>query len=135
MLIGVAVEMPSMSNDYTMIHVPDTDPEPSAASGTLNVNLVDLLECTEMRPRVWYLSPGDAMSHHRQAEQEEFYYVLEGPGQILIDGETHTVPEGTAIRIPPDTPRQIRNDTDRDHAWLVVGAPPVEDDGIVLTDD
>lgn len=121
-----------MAPEYSMVHVPDIDPKPSAGSGTLNVNLVELLGCTDMRPRVWFLSPGDAMSHHRQAEQEEFYYVLEGPAQIQIGDEFLTVEEDSAIRIPPETPRQIRNETDRDHAWLVIGAPPVEDDGIVF---
>ena len=31
----------------------------------------------------------------------EVYYVLEGSGQIVLDGETHEVRPGTAILIPP----------------------------------
>lgn len=85
-----------------------------------------------MRPRVWDLAPGDAMSFHRQREQEEFYYVLSGPARIRIGDETHEIPEQTAMRIPPETPRQIINDTDHDHRWLVVGAPPTENDGEVI---
>ena len=48
-----------------MVGVDDVEPEPSAASGTDHVDLVEYLGCTEMHPKVWYLSPGDAMSYHR----------------------------------------------------------------------
>lgn len=68
------------------------------------------------------------MSYHRQHEQEELYYVLKGPARIRIRDERMDVPEGTAIRIAPETPRQVFNDTDQEHRWLIVGAPPTEDD-------
>ena len=112
-----------------MVQVDDVEPKPSQVSGTSHVSLVEQLGTTEMRPKVWYLSPGDALSHHRQTEQEEFYYVLSGPGQIRIDDELVSVEEGTAIRVPPETPRQVRNDTEGEHVWLIIGAPNVEDDG------
>ena len=127
-----------MSGEYSMVQVNDVDPKPSASSGTDHVDLVEQLGCTEMRPKVWYLSPGDAMSYHRQTEQEEFYYVLEGPGRMKIDGELVDVPEGTAIRIPPETNRQVLNDGEEGedgHVWLVVGAPPATDDGRPASDD
>lgn len=126
-----------MAARYRMVQVDDIAPEPSAGSGTLHVDLVEELGCTEMRPKVWYLSPGDAMSFHRQTEQEEFYYVLDGPGRIKIgaDEEIHDVPTGSAICIPPETPRQVLNDTEDEHVWLVVGAPPTTDDGRPPFDD
>ncbi|MEM4781962.1 MAG: hypothetical protein QXG03_10445 [Halalkalicoccus sp.] len=58
--------------------------------------------------------------------------MLSGPARIRIGEERLDVPEGTALRIPPETPRQVFNDTDRDHRWLIIGAPPVESDGEVL---
>jgi len=121
-----------MSEHYSVVQVEDLEPEPSAGSGTPQVDLIEALGCTEMRPRVWYLSPGDAMSYHRQAEQEEFYYVLSGPGRLKVEDELVDVPEGSALRIPPDTRRQVLNDTEGEHAWLIIGAPPAEDDGIVV---
>lgn len=121
-----------MSDDYEMISVTDAERNPSSVSGTPHVDLVSELGCEQMRPKVWFLSPGDEMSFHRQAEQEEFYYVLDGPARIKIgaDEEIHDVSTGTAIRIPPETPRQVLNDTDGEHVWLVIGAPPTEDDGL-----
>jgi mannose-6-phosphate isomerase-like protein (cupin superfamily) len=124
-----------MSERYSMVRVEDVEAEPSEISGTDHVGLVEELGCTEMRPKVWYLSSGDALSHHRQTEQEEFYYVLSGPGRIRIDGELMDVEEGTAIRIPPETPRQVLNDTEGEHVWLIIGAPNVEGDGRPASDE
>ena len=91
-----------------------------------------VLGCESMRPRVWFLEPGnDRKNYHSHAEQEELYYLLSGTGRMKVDGETLTVPEGTAVRVPPETPRKTFNDTEEEHVWLVVGAPNVEDSGVV----
>ncbi|MFC7224999.1 cupin domain-containing protein [Halalkalicoccus sp. GCM10025322] len=83
-----------MANDYGMIDVAEAERTPSASSGTDHVDLGSELGCTEMRPKVWDLSPGDAMSYHRQTEQEELYYVFSGPARIRIGDERMDVPEG-----------------------------------------
>lgn len=127
--------MTDESAPFESVVVDEAEREPSAVSGTPHVDLVSELGCTEMRPKVWYLSPGDEMSFHRQDRQEELYYVLEGPGRLRVGDEVRDVAEGTAIRIPPETSRQILNDTEGEHVWLVVGAPPVEDDGLPPGDD
>lgn len=125
-----------MSNDYDMISVTEAERKPSKVSGTPHVDLVSELGCEKMRPKVWFLSPGDEMSFHRQEEQEELYYALEGPGRMKLgaDEEIHDIPEGTAVRVSPDTPRQILNDTEGEHVWLVIGAPPTEGDGLPAFD-
>lgn len=38
---------------------------------------------------------------HSHKEMTELYFVIEGEGQIVLDGETHDVSVGTAILIPP----------------------------------
>lgn len=120
-----------MSEEYSAVSIEDAERRPSSLSGTPHVDLFSELGCEKMRPNVWFLSPGDEMTFHRQTEQEELYYVLEGPGRMRLgpDGEIRDVPEGTALRVPPETPRQLLNDTDGEHVWLVVGAPSTEDDG------
>ena len=120
---------------YSTLVIDEAERVPSASSGTPHVDLAAELGCTETRPKVWYLSPGDAMSFHRQAEQEELYFVVRGPGRFRVGDEVMDVAEGTAIRVPPETPRQVLNDTEGEHVWLVVGAPPVEDDGLPPTDE
>lgn len=125
-----------MSDEYSVLSIEEAEREPSSVSGTLHVDFVSELGCEEMRPKVWFLSSGDEMSFHRQAEQEEFYYVLKGPGRMRLGDEApRDVAEGTAARVPPETPRQILNDTEGEHVWLVIGAPPTEDDGRSPFDD
>lgn len=122
--------------EFSLIDPSTEEPVPSKVSGTLHVDLAAELGCEEMRPKIWYLDPGDAMSFHRQAEQEEFYYVVDGPGRLRIDDEIIDVPEGACVRIPPETPRQVLNDTDTGpHVWLIIGAPPALDDGLPAYDN
>lgn len=118
-----------MSTGYAMLSFDEGDPEPSAISGTPKVSLTDALGCDRMRANVWYLAPGDAMSYHRHREQDELYVQVDGPGRLRVDGEVIDVPERSAVRVPRETPRQVFNDTDAEHVWLVVGAPPVPNDG------
>ena len=125
-----------MPTEYSTVRVPDVEPRPSEGSGTMHVNLGDELGCEKLAARVWSLSPGDAMNYHRQAEQEELYYVLDGPGRMKLDGTVRTIDEGTAVRVSPETPRQLLNDTENEeHSWLVVGAPATEDDGRPIDED
>lgn len=117
-----------MPAQYDLLHVDETEPERSATSGTLAVDLTEALGLEELRSKVRYLEPGDEMTYHRQWEQEELYYVLEGHGRMRIGEETVDLPPHTAVRVPPETPRQAFNDTDRRQTWLMIGAPPATDD-------
>ena len=122
-----------MSEGFSIVTVDEAEREYNERAGAFNVNLIRKLSCERLHPRVWYLSPGDEMSYHRHGEQEEFYYVLKGPGRMRVDGELHDVPENAAVRVSPELPRQLLNDTrDREHVWLVVGAPAVTKDGVHL---
>ena len=122
-----------MHTGFSIVDVADVDAEYSERAGGFNVNLTDALGCRKLRSRVWTLAPGEELSYHRHQEMEECYFVLDGPGRIHIDGTYHTVSEGGAVRISPETPRQLLNDTTADeHVWLVVGAPAIEHDGIHL---
>ena len=121
-----------MADGYTMLEVDREAAVRSGKSRTRNVDLGDALGCASMRPRVWFVEPGnDRKNFHSHAEQEELYYCLSGPGRMRIGDETLTVAEDTAIRVPPEIPRKTFNDTDEEHVWLVVGAPNVDDSGIV----
>lgn len=44
---------------------------------------------------------GGSTQRHYHRLAEEFYFILEGCGQIEIDGETRAVETGDAILIPP----------------------------------
>jgi len=42
---------------------------------------------------------GDREHFHRHSA--ELYYVLEGEGQVTLDGRSHTVRKGSIVHIPP----------------------------------
>lgn len=119
-----------MSNGYQVADVKREDAVNSGKSETLHVDFVEELDCTAMRPKVWFLEPGnERKTYHHHGQQEELYYQIEGPGRMRLDGEVRDIPEGAFVRVAPEMPRQVFNDTDREHVWLVVGAPAVEDPG------
>ncbi len=55
------------------------------------------------------LAPGRSTQAHRHLVTEEIYYILEGRGEMRLDGETRLVGPGDAIAIPPGSIHQIAN--------------------------
>ena len=53
------------------------------------------------------LEPGQATERHFHPATEEIYFVLEGEGDLEIDGETRHVGPGEAALIPPGAPHRI----------------------------
>lgn len=119
-----------MSNEYSVY---DPDREADAEEFPIDIDdpeQIDLIEQTgleNLRARLWYFEPGDKVSFHYHHEQEELYYVVSGTGQVVVgeDREEIEVPEGGVFRPDLATPRHLRNDTDEEVVWLIVGAPPV----------
>jgi uncharacterized cupin superfamily protein len=95
------------------------------------VDLRGPLGLSEMRARIWYFDPGEQSFYHLHDQQEELYYLVDGPAQIRVgadeDEEVLTVEEGAAVSVAPGTPRQLRNETDSSVQWLVIGAPNVRE--------
>jgi mannose-6-phosphate isomerase-like protein (cupin superfamily) len=56
------------------------------------------------------LEPGQATDRHYHAESEEIYFVVEGSGEMELDGERRPVGPGDAVLIPPGARHQIRAD-------------------------
>src|SRR5688572_15157620 len=54
------------------------------------------------------LAPGQATQRHHHAESEEIYFVLEGEGDMELDGERRPVAAGDAVLIPPGAWHEIR---------------------------
>jgi mannose-6-phosphate isomerase-like protein (cupin superfamily) len=59
------------------------------------------------------LEAGQATERHYHAESEEIYYVVEGSGEMELDGERRRVDVGDAVLIPPGARHQIRADAGR----------------------
>jgi mannose-6-phosphate isomerase-like protein (cupin superfamily) len=84
-----------------------------AESGTRNQSLAEA-----------WLEPGQATERHYHVASEELYVLLEGSGEMEIDGERAEVRPGQAILIPPGARHQIRANGERPLRFLCCCAPP-----------
>ncbi len=55
------------------------------------------------------LLPGRSTQAHFHPNTEEIYYILQGVGEIAIEGEVRSVVPCDAVAIPPGSRHQIRN--------------------------
>ena len=69
------------------------------------------------------LAPGQATERHYHARTEEIYFLLEGAGEMEVDGDTRTVGPGDAVLIPPGTRHQITAAGDGPLRFLCCCAP------------
>ena len=72
------------------------------------------------------LEPGQATERHYHAETEEIYYLVEGSGEMELDGDRRTVSPGD---VDPDPARRLAPDHRRRGAaalplLLRAGVPP-----------
>lgn len=78
---------------------PDADPGRgvtwSATSRDLNVNRV-----------AW--SPGDGVGAHVNSERDVLLVVLDGGGEVVVDGETRPLGAGSAVIVPAGAERSVR---------------------------
>jgi mannose-6-phosphate isomerase-like protein (cupin superfamily) len=73
------------------------------------------------------LEPGQATQRHYHARSEELYVLLEGEGDMEVDGERSRVGPGEAILIPPGAWHEIRAG-EAPLRFLCCCAPPYSDE-------
>jgi quercetin dioxygenase-like cupin family protein len=83
---------------------------------------------TSMRANIWRLPAGARGRRHRELVQEELFVVLEGTATLALGdpGDPIALPRGSIAIVEPQTPVQVRNDSNEDTIVLIVGAPPEE---------
>lgn len=73
------------------------------------------------------LEPGQETQRHYHGRSEELYVLLDGDGEMEVDGERAHVGPGDAILIPPGAWHQIRAEGDAPLRFLCCCAPPYSD--------
>ena len=73
------------------------------------------------------LAPGQTTQRHYHAVAEEIYFVLEGEGEMELDGEHRRVGPGDAVLIPPGAWHAVRA-LDAPLRFLCCCAPPYRHD-------
>ncbi len=103
----------------------DDCPEFPAGDGSL---LRELLHPDKTPVRIRYslahatVPPAQATIPHRLTTAE-VYYVLEGFGEMSIDGERESVESGSTVYIPPGAVQSIENTGDQELAFLCIVDP------------
>ena len=74
-----------------------------------------------LAPHTAHVPPGgDPTRGHSHRTIEEIYLVLEGEVAVKLGDDVTTLRPRDAVRISPETPRAMRNDTDADAAIVMV---------------
>ena len=111
---------------YFVIQPDDLRWRPSNLMKIPNADYLERTGSQILGARLWRLPPRSANTLHRHVRAEEFYFVLEGTGQMRVGDRTLTVPRHGGVLVGPPVLRQIFNDGDQETLWLIVGAPEAE---------
>lgn len=114
-------------SDYSVlrsIEAPDyTGDAPGAFFGygrTLDAEQL-ALNLRVLAPHTAHVAPGaDPARGHSHRTIEEIYFVVEGEIMVKLGDDVIALGPRDAVRIPPETPRAVRNDSDADAALLMV---------------
>lgn len=77
------------------------------------------------------VAPGQATERHYHAASEELYYLLEGSGELELDGERREVGPGDAVLIPPGARHSFTGGAEGAR-FLCCCAPPYSHDDTFL---
>jgi mannose-6-phosphate isomerase-like protein (cupin superfamily) len=69
---------------------------------------------------------GETLHFHQRAEQ--FFYILRGTAQLVIDGKTIVLTAGQGLHVPTNVPHRFENPSADTVEFLVVSSPPSHGD-------
>ncbi len=77
--------------------------------------------------------PGTASQEHIHTEAEEVYYVLDGQGGLLVNGETRAIGPGDVVVIVPGQRHKVWQEGEGDLVLLVTCVPAYSEEEVVFT--
>lgn len=69
------------------------------------------------------LAPEQSQPVHDHADQDKYYFVLEGSGQFTVGDETQTCGPGALVLAPAGVPHGVTNDGDQRLVFMTTIAP------------
>lgn len=55
------------------------------------------------------VKPGNRLSYQKHFKREEFWIVVQGQAEVLLDGELHSLTSGETIHIPKESLHRVSN--------------------------
>ena len=95
-------------NIYDLVH----KGEKNCHGGEGTIKIANIFEDFATQMQFFHytiLPPGSSIGLHKHGDNEEFYVVLEGLGEMDVDGEVQTVGAGAVIRNRPFGTHGLRN--------------------------
>jgi mannose-6-phosphate isomerase-like protein (cupin superfamily) len=80
------------------------------------------------------IGPGLSSSPHA-LKTTEVYYILEGEGIMMIDGEERTIESGDAIYIPPMATQYLRNTGSKDIVFICIVDPAWREEDEIIYEE
>ncbi len=71
-----------------------------------------------------YLKVGEKSLSHRLKNSSETYFILEGTGEITIEGETFSISKNDTAFVPPNAYQWVRNTGNVPLSFLCIVSPP-----------
>lgn len=89
------------------------------------------------KSKVVIVNPGQQISYQSHNQREEHWLIVQGTGEVILDGKTLPVQPGTYVKIPLQAKHRIRNTGDKVMKFVEVqlGSYFGEDDIIRYQDD
>jgi mannose-6-phosphate isomerase-like protein (cupin superfamily) len=102
----------------------------------LAADLTKAANLEQSRARLWRFPPNTRGRRHRETVQEEVFLVVSGIVTMLLGEppERFDLSPRSIVSVGPNTPLQVRNETDEEAVVFVYGAPPVSGQAEILDD-
>jgi mannose-6-phosphate isomerase-like protein (cupin superfamily) len=70
----------------------------------------------------------EVMHYHNISRQ--FFYIIEGEGQMAFENETVTLRKGEGLEIPPQIKHRFENNSNTDVSFMVISVPKTRGDRV-----
>jgi putative monooxygenase len=78
------------------------------------------------------INPGKESIKHFHKEMEEMYYIIDGKGEVVIDGVEYEVKKGCAILLPIGSKHQVKNTGKSILKFISVDSPPFDEEDVFM---
>jgi mannose-6-phosphate isomerase-like protein (cupin superfamily) len=101
------------------------------------VEITDEAELKNSRARLWHYPPKTRGRRHADKVQEEVFVVISGQLTMLLGDPPERVDLGpkSVVAVEPNTPLQVRNESDDEELVLYIYGAPAEQGGADFFDD
>ncbi len=87
-------------------------------------HLVNTAELSVVRER---MPPNAKAVMHQHEVARQYFYILEGEAEFIMNGETVTLCANEGIEVPPGVPHQMKNTSSKDVQFLLISQPNMKE--------